>query len=76
METDTSGRTAVDCAEYNSNTMNFMNIRLLQCAEITLIWHIDRREVVQNIYVLQDGKLVLKPDVPIVFKPLLAGVDI
>jgi predicted N-acetyltransferase YhbS len=56
--------------------MNFMNIRLLQCAEIPLIWHIDRREVVQNIYVLQDGKLVLKPDFPIVFKPLLAGVDI
>lgn len=42
--------------------MNFMNIRLLQRDEISLIWHIDRREIVQNIYVLRDGKLVLKPD--------------
>jgi predicted N-acetyltransferase YhbS len=39
-----------------------MNIRLLQRAEIPLIWQIDRREIVQNIYVLQDGKLILKPD--------------
>jgi predicted N-acetyltransferase YhbS len=39
-----------------------MNIRLLQCDETPLIWQIDRREIVQNIYVLQDGKLVLKPD--------------
>lgn len=39
-----------------------MNIRLLQRAEIPLIWQIDRREIVQNIYVLQDRKLVLKPD--------------
>lgn len=39
-----------------------MNIRLLQRAEIPLIWQIDRREIVQNIYILQDGKLVLKPD--------------
>jgi predicted N-acetyltransferase YhbS len=39
-----------------------MNIRLLQRAEILLIWEIDRREIVQNTYVLQDGKLVLKPD--------------
>ena len=39
-----------------------MNIRLLQRAEILLIWQIDRREIVQNIYVLQDRQLVLKPD--------------
>lgn len=39
-----------------------MNIRLLQREEIPLIWQIDRREIVQNIYCLQDGKLVLKPD--------------
>jgi predicted N-acetyltransferase YhbS len=39
-----------------------MNIRLLQRHEIPLIWQIDRREIVQNIYVLQGGKLVLKPD--------------
>jgi predicted N-acetyltransferase YhbS len=38
-----------------------MNIRLLQRAEIPLMWQIDRREIVQNIYVLQDGRLVLKP---------------
>jgi predicted N-acetyltransferase YhbS len=39
-----------------------MNIRLLERNEIPLIWQIDRREIVENIYVLQDGKLVLKPD--------------
>ena len=39
-----------------------MNIRLLQGDEIPLIWQIDRRETVKNIYVLQDGKLVLKSD--------------
>lgn len=39
-----------------------MNIRILQRDEIPLIWQIDRREIVQNIYVLQEGKLVLKPD--------------
>jgi predicted N-acetyltransferase YhbS len=39
-----------------------MNIRLLQRDEIPLIWQIDRREIVENIYVIQDGKLVLKPD--------------
>lgn len=39
-----------------------MNIRLLQRTEIPLIWQIDRREIVQNIYVLQDGQLILKPD--------------
>jgi len=39
-----------------------MNIRLLQRDEIPLIWRIDRREIVENIYVLQGGKLALKPD--------------
>lgn len=39
-----------------------MNIRPLQREEIPLIWQIDRREVVQNIYFLRDGELVLKPD--------------
>lgn len=39
-----------------------MNIRLLQRDEIPLIWQIDRREVIENIYFLQDGNLVLKPD--------------
>ena len=39
-----------------------MNIRLLQREEIPLIWQIDRREVIENIYTLESGKLVLKPD--------------
>lgn len=39
-----------------------MNIRFLQRAEISLIWQIDRREIVQNIYILRSGKLVLKSD--------------
>jgi predicted N-acetyltransferase YhbS len=39
-----------------------MNIRLLQREEIPLIWQIDRREIVQNIYSLEGGELVLKPD--------------
>ncbi len=39
-----------------------MNTRLLEREEIPLIWQIDRREIVENIYVLQDGKLMLKPD--------------
>lgn len=39
-----------------------MNIRLLQREEIPLIWQIDRREIVQNIYFLQDGELIRKPD--------------
>jgi predicted N-acetyltransferase YhbS len=38
-----------------------MNIRLLQRAEMPLIWQINRREIVENIYIIQDGKLVLKP---------------
>ena len=39
-----------------------MNIRPLQREEIPLIWQIDRREIVQNIYYLRDGELILKPD--------------
>lgn len=39
-----------------------MNIHLIQREEIPLIWQIDRREIVENIYYLQDGELILKPD--------------
>lgn len=39
-----------------------MNIRLLQRDEFPLIWQIDRREVIENVYYLRDGKLVLEPE--------------
>jgi predicted N-acetyltransferase YhbS len=39
-----------------------MNIRLLQRDQIPLVWQIDRREVVENIYSLENGKLILKAD--------------
>lgn len=39
-----------------------MNIRLLQRDEIPLIWQIDRREVIDNIYYMREGKLVLEPE--------------
>jgi predicted N-acetyltransferase YhbS len=39
-----------------------MNIRLLQREEIPLIWQIDRRELIENVYCLRDGKLVLEPE--------------
>ena len=39
-----------------------MNIRRLQSKELPLIWQIDRREIVQNIYYLDHGDLVRKPD--------------
>ena len=39
-----------------------MNIRLLQRDEVPLVRQIDRREVVENIYYLRDGELILKPD--------------
>lgn len=39
-----------------------MIIRILQREEIPLLWQIDRREIVENIYYLQNGKLILKPD--------------
>jgi predicted N-acetyltransferase YhbS len=39
-----------------------MDIKLLSRGEIPHIWTIDRREVIENIYTLQDGELRLKPD--------------
>ena len=39
-----------------------MNIRTLQRDETPLVWQIDRREVIHNVYSLRDGKLVLEPD--------------
>ena len=39
-----------------------MNMRLLQRHEIPLIWQIDRREVIENVYYLRDGQLVLEPE--------------
>ena len=39
-----------------------MIIRLLHRDEIPLIWQIDRREVIHNIYHLRDGELVLVPE--------------
>jgi len=39
-----------------------MIIRFLERDEVPLIWQIDRREVIHNIYHLQDGELVLVPD--------------
>jgi predicted N-acetyltransferase YhbS len=39
-----------------------MNIRLLQQDEIPRIWQIDRQEVIENVYYLRDGKLVLEPE--------------
>ncbi len=39
-----------------------MNIRALQRDEISLVWQIDRREVIENVYYLRDGKLVLEPE--------------
>jgi predicted N-acetyltransferase YhbS len=42
--------------------MNTIHIRFLQREEIPFIWQIDRREVIENIYYLRDGKLVLEPE--------------
>lgn len=39
-----------------------LNIRKLTLPELPLIWTIDRREVVDNIYYIRDGKLVLEPE--------------
>ena len=39
-----------------------MNIRPLQREEVPFIWQIDRREIVENVYSLKNGKLVLRPD--------------
>jgi predicted N-acetyltransferase YhbS len=39
-----------------------MRIRPLTRSEIPYIWQIDRSEVIDNIYYLRDGKLVLEPE--------------
>jgi len=39
-----------------------MIIRLLEREEVPLVWQIDRREVIHNIYNLRDGELVLVPE--------------
>ena len=39
-----------------------MKIRELSRSEVPYIWQIDRSEVVENIYYLKDGKLVLKSE--------------
>lgn len=39
-----------------------MTIRTLQRDEIPLVWQIDRREVIEHIYSLRDGELVLEPE--------------
>ena len=38
-----------------------LEIRLLQRTEVEKIWQIDRREVIDNIYSLEEGVLVLRP---------------
>jgi len=39
-----------------------MNIRFLERDEVPWVWQIDRREIIHNIYHLQDGEFVLVPD--------------
>ena len=39
-----------------------MIIRILRRDEVSLVWQIDRREVIHNIYYLRDGELVLVPE--------------
>ena len=39
-----------------------MNIRLLERDEIETVWSIDRREIIENIYYLENGELVLKDE--------------
>ncbi|NBD34979.1 MAG: GNAT family N-acetyltransferase [Chloroflexi bacterium] len=39
-----------------------MNIREMTHDELPLMWEIDRSEVIENIYYLEDGELVLKPE--------------
>jgi len=39
-----------------------MIIRTLQRDEIRLLWQIDRREIIENIYYLRNGELVLEPE--------------
>jgi len=42
--------------------MQSIEIRPLQYEELEDIWNIDRREVVENVYYLSGGQLMLKPD--------------
>ena len=37
-------------------------IRLLERHEVSDVWSIDRAEIVENVYVLRDGGLVLEPE--------------
>lgn len=37
-------------------------IRLLERHEVRNVWSIDRAEIVENVYVLRDGALVLEPE--------------
>ncbi|MCP4540555.1 MAG: GNAT family N-acetyltransferase [Chloroflexi bacterium] len=39
-----------------------MNIRLLERDEVETVWTIDRRQIIENIYYLEDGELVLKDE--------------
>jgi predicted N-acetyltransferase YhbS len=39
-----------------------MHIRELVKEDLDRIWAIDRREVIDNVYYLEDGELVLKPE--------------
>ncbi|MBX0326436.1 GNAT family N-acetyltransferase [Oscillochloris sp. ZM17-4] len=39
-----------------------MELRLLARDEIALVWTIDRREVIDHVYYLRDGVLVLQPE--------------
>jgi predicted N-acetyltransferase YhbS len=39
-----------------------MHIRPLERDEVETVWSIDRREVIENIYYLEDGELVLREE--------------
>jgi predicted N-acetyltransferase YhbS len=39
-----------------------MKIRHLSRAEVSYVWQIDRSEIINNIYYLRNGKLVLEPE--------------
>ncbi len=39
-----------------------MHIRLLERDEVETVWTIDRREIIENIYYLENGELVLKDE--------------
>jgi len=39
-----------------------MIVRFLERDEVSLVWQIDRREIIHNIYHLRDRELVLLPD--------------